>query len=221
MGIQFRKDEIAKSLRFRGIVVESMERTMDDGAELWQMTIYNQATKKFVPAGAVRNVDPSSRGYGASGLRKRLEAWAKVGVDEGQARGFEGYECEFDTVFNDYQGQTSTRIIPTQKIGRVGSGELKALADQLAAERQARQDGTSAAGSGPTVGGPAYAQETIDKLTRVFVGHSLEEAQVAATKMRLPVDILNDVMTGQAASTLIGLGVLDTDDSGKFVSMGA
>lgn len=211
MPFVFRKDEIDKSLRFKGIVVESVERVTEDGNEIWQMTIYNQATDKFIPAGSVRNVDPSSRGYGGSGLRQRLDAWQKVGVDSGSASDYVGYECEFETRFRDFQGQTSTRLLPTKKVGRVGSGELVGLQTRLATERENRQ-ATSA------VQAPAeYDEETIGLLGQLFEGRTVEEAQAAANKMKLPTTTLNDVMTGQAASVLIDRGLFDLDDDGRFV----
>ena len=224
MSFSFKKDDVSKSLKFTGVVVESLVYTPANADyELWKMTYFNRNTGKFQPlyGESVRMVEPESSGFASSGIRKRLTKWYGVNVDVPNAEQFEGYEVDMEVAIQDWEGGTSVRCYPTKKIGRVGPTELAQLKTQLEAEREAARNSK---GGGTTTARPAAAATTTigdddaQTLMGIYAGRTDEEAQVAAAKAKLPNSLLNAVATGAAAQELIGRGLLDIEaDTGKYI----
>lgn len=229
MAFSFKKEDVSRSLKFTGVVVESKVYTPANADyELWKMTYFNRNTGKFQPlfGESVRMVEPESNGFAASGIRKRLTKWYGIQVDVPNAEQFEGYEVDLETVINDWEGGTSVRCYPVKKVGRVGPTELASLKARLEEERTKAQD-AKGGGRTTTTATPAATMSTTlsdddaELLMGIYAGKTDEEAQVAAAKAKLPNSLLNAVATGAASQELIGRGMLDIDgDSGKYVTTG-
>ena len=111
MGIVTRKDEVTKLRVFTGVVVESIERINTfTNAEQWAWVIYNRDTGTFAMPDAVNNIEPTSRGYDNSGIKKRLDALNAVGFDE--------YNPEADT-------WTEKSKTPESRVSRLSSGPTR------------------------------------------------------------------------------------------------
>ena len=220
----FRKEDVAKALKFTGVVVESRFYTPEgSNDELWKMTWFNRNTGKFQPLFGenIRVVEVDSQGFANSSMRKRLQAWWDIKTDCTSVKEFEGFEADVEVSIKDYDVGTSVRIHPVKKIGRVGPGELVKLKTQLEAERDAQQKGKGGgdAASEATAAAASLSDEDAETLVKIYVGRTAEEAQVEAAKQKLPLVLLNAVATGVAAQELIGRGLLDIDNiSWKFLA---
>ena len=223
MPFSFSKSEVSKSLNFTGVVVESKLYTPQNADyELWRMTYFNRNTGKFQPlfGESVKMIEPESQGFAQSGIRKRLDSWYKVNVDVPNAEQFEGYEADMTVLIKDWDGGTSVRCYPTKKIGRVGPTELAGLKERLEAERVQAQEkkGGGVAAAHTTTAASNIGDDDVDTLVGIYAGRTDEEAQVAAAKAKLPNTLLNAVATGSAAQELIGRGLLDIGEDGKYTT---
>jgi len=219
MGIVTRKDEVTKLRVFTGVVVESIERINTfTNAEQWAWVIYNRDTGTFAMPDAVNNIEPTSRGYDNSGIKKRLDALNAVGFDEYNVGGFEGVEAKFRPYETTFDGKVFTKMLPFERIGQVSTEELSNLKKSLAEIRSKAQADKAANNSQHIEQAPEFSPDETATLVGLYDGHSDEEAQALAARSGLSTAVKNLVMTGGAAQYLVGVGLLGVDEEGRYLA---
>lgn len=223
MAFQLDEAEIKKAQHFTGTVVESVERIMDDGKEIWSMVVFNEDQQEFRRAESVNNTSPSSRGYLSSSLYARITAWHKAGIKPTTVAGFEGWRMEFDIKAKNYEidgnAGVSVKALPTKRLGMVEPAELQALKEKLAASRTSARQGSGgvAANIQPQQQqASALSEADIATLLALYDGKDDDAVQAAAFSAGLPPALQNLISTGSMAQQLIGKNLLDSDDDGRY-----
>ena len=226
MAFQLDPNEIKKAMNFKGVIAESTIRTIE-GKDIWSITVYNEDTGEFGRAESVNDVDPSSGGYVRSGLYKRITSYHKLGIKPNTIEDFEGWQCDFEVKVSDWEFEgrsgTSVKTFPTKKHGKVEADVLAGLKSKLADLRAKARQGGGGFTAATTSAAPRAEldRDTISLLLSLYDGRTDDEVQGEAFSRNLDPILLNMVSTGSAAQHLIGSGLLDLDEEGKYILMGA
>ena len=226
----FDRNDRKKMLEFTGVVVESNVRTMQDGTDLWQFTIYNKDARQFIKTESVKIVPmqvpdgnggtKSNPGYPKSALYQRFMWWDAIQVEGKSPADYEGYYVQFETKITETPVGTSVRSKPVKKLGRVTLNELLDLQAQLKAQREGAasrsNNGGMSGGSTTPARAEGWSPEEQEQLLGAYHGRSDEEAQAWAFR-NLPESLANDIMTGAAGSYLIRNNVLSVGEDGKYI----
>ena len=217
-GHEFKRG-VAAGMNFPGVVVRSEIRNYQ-GKDSWNIWIYNRSTNNFVRQSA-NLVDEDSEAYPKSTIRKIRAAFDKAGVPANNTDDIVAVEFEFATKVEDMNINgtdiTVVRYLAQRRLGLALDDEMQQLNVQL--DLKLTPKGNRDGGGTSVTSTPIDLDASdIDALTKLFEGKTEDEAKAAASRSRtLSTNAVNAVVTGAAATYLIGQGHLTVDeDSGKY-----